>query len=179
MFLINRDNLINYSRKNQITIGNVDSKFMDATCYRFRLGNLVKQRVSFDPDLPREKRSNTIDIENGFLKVEPGCFYEIQSHESFTLGDCVQAFISQTTNLALKGFQLISGLGVDPSWVNPGNSDHKLKFVLKSLINEAIPISHLQVIGKIYFYDITDTFKHDSEDAGHLYVPERERLLKS
>src|SRR2546427_4637592 len=83
--------------------------------------------------------------------LEAGAYEPIWSLEEFGLSERVLAVFGHSSDLFLRGLELIHSPFIDPGF--PG----KLQLVIRNFSNSQVTLSVGDVIGKITFFDISDT----------------------
>lgn len=144
MFLLNAKAIRWYIDSGDIHIDDADLNGLGPTCYRLRLGKSYREMFVTEGKWGEFEKEKAIPI-------EPGHIYKIETLETVRLSSRVQGFVFQTTNLSLKGFELIGGVGVEP------NYSGKLNFLLRSLWNERKHCTLGDQIAKIYFFDVAES----------------------
>jgi deoxycytidine triphosphate deaminase len=144
MFLLNAKAIRWYIDSGDIHIDNADWSGLGPTSYRLRLGRSYREVFVTGGKWGEFEEGKAIPIEPGFI-------YRIETLETVRLSSRVQGFVFQTTNLSLRGFELIGGVGVEP------NYSGKLNFLLRSLWNEQKHFTLGDQIAKIYFFDVAES----------------------
>lgn len=86
------------------------------------------------------------------LEIKPGQNAQIWSDENFLLSNRVMAMFGQKTEFGVdEGFELIHGPTIDPGYRGP------LKMIARNISKRSQHLRHGQRIGKIIFFDITET----------------------
>ena len=150
MFLLTREIIAHNITRREIQISDADPAGFGATFYYFRLGSNVRIWPGHD----RQERSIELDRQpNASYELPPGAFATVFSYESFYCSERIFALFGQSTSLAIDhGLQLVHGPTIDPRFNNP------LKLGLKNLLDEPVTIRFKQQLGKVLFFDISDTY---------------------
>lgn len=111
------------------------------TFYKFRYG--ARNEVDKNGD---DKYGQSEPIILG-----PGAFEKIWSLEEFVLSERVLAIFGHSSDLFLRGLELIHSPFIDPAY--PG----RLQLIVRNFSNEQVILSLGDIIGKITFFDISET----------------------
>jgi deoxycytidine triphosphate deaminase len=111
------------------------------TFYKFRFG--AKNKV--------DKNGDDVYGEEEPVVLERGAFEKIWSLEKFVLSERVLAIFGHSSDLFLRGLELINSPFIDPAY--PG----KLQLIVRNFSNEQVTLSVGDIIGKITFFDISET----------------------
>ncbi|QXU42138.1 hypothetical protein [Pedobacter sp. D749] len=145
MFLLNHHLILGHIKSNtsSLNIWNFKESNLEHTFYYFRLGS--EGQINGNPF--------KLDSDNRFLTIEPNDFAIIRTHETFTLSDKIMALFGQSSDLIKKGAQLLHSPFVDPLFKG------KLEVGIKNISSKQIVLEYKkQIIGKISFFDISDTY---------------------
>ncbi len=150
MFLLTRETIAHNITKNQIQITDVDATGFGATFYYFRLGSSVRIWAGDG----HEERAIELSKQPDFsYPLPPRAFATVFSYETFHCSERIFALFGQSTSLGIdQGLQLIHGPTIDPRFNNP------LKMGLKNLLDEPVIIRWKQQLGKVLFFDVSDTY---------------------
>lgn len=146
MHILNDDLIIKYIRQSKsiLNIWNFSISNLQHTFYYFRLGS--KGFLNGNPFLL------TTEKENSFLELKPGDYAIINSLEIFDLSANILAIFGQASDLTRRGAQLAHSPFVDPLFIG------QLELGLFNHSKETIHLEFkTQIIGKISFFDISDT----------------------
>lgn len=149
MFLLNNKTILEYLNENSLEIENIDLKFLHPTYYYFRLGKWI--------GIWDEKNKNYHYEElgepgNEILYMKPRGYALIKSLERFKCSNKVFAFFGQTSALPRKGLRLNHSPTIDP------NFSGYLEMGLENLLDKTREIRYGDVIGKVLFFSISDTY---------------------
>ena len=147
MFLLNHSLILNHiNKKSQVlNIWDFKEQNLEHTFYYFRLGS--EGQVNGNPF----KLSD--EPENKFLTIKPNDYAIIKTHETFVLSDKILAMFGQSSDLIKKGGQLLHSPFIDPLFQG------KLELGIKNISTKDIVLEYKnQIIGKISFFDISDTY---------------------
>src|SRR6266498_1597696 len=147
MFLLNHQLIKNYIESDSSILGIWEFLLenLQHTFYYFRLGS--EGQINGNPFKLTE------GIDTNLLTIEPDDFAIIKSHETFNLSDKILAIFGQPSDLVKKGAQLLHSPFVDPKFKG------KLELGIKNISKKPIILEYKkQIIGKISFFDISDTY---------------------
>lgn len=124
--------------------------------YYFRLGAqiLYRDRNEWRVFLFSERRSH--------FELKADQFIRISSAEQFVLGNSTMGIFGQSSELTERGLQLIHSPYIDPYF-----SGH-LKMGIKNLTESTIIIEWAQIIGKVSFFDISDTYPVEKPESNSI-----------
>ena len=139
-----------------LTIENFNKKNLQHTSYYFRLGLAYS---TFDEE------GNKIKIEiprkNPILILKPNEYVIVESIEVFGLSDKVKAYIGSLSEMINNGLQLNYSPFIHPlykGWLSVG---------IKNLLNKEVKLKCGVNIGKVSFYDISDTYPINFVKGSH------------
>lgn len=168
MFLLNGDAVRKYIERGEIQILDVHWGNLGPTYYRLRLGKPYSEAFV-------ENGHHGAFEEEKATAIRPGMHYMVETLETIVLSDRIQGFVFQTTNLSLRGFELIGGVGVEPEYKG------KLHFVLRSLWNEPRNLKLGIQIAKIYFFDVSESCRYAEQaalfEAWYDWYAERKKIV--
>lgn len=147
MFLLNHQLIRNYVESNSPILDIWDFKLenLQHTFYYFRLGS--EGVINGNPF----KLSK--DANNKKLTLQPDDYAIIKTHETFAISEKLISILGQSSDLTKKGLQLIHSPFIDPKFRG------KLELGIKNINNKPISLEYKQqIIGKISFFDISDTY---------------------
>ena len=166
MYLLNRQQLEKHANdfnSRYLTIKNFSSKNLQHTSYYFRVGHIYQIVNSAE-----DKKLKELTRENRILTIEPGQYILIRSAEIFTLSEKVKAFVGSHGEAVSSGLLVNYSPFIDPLY------DGWLEIGVKNLLNTNIHLKMGQKIGKLSFFDISDTYpidiKKDSFQASKFEV---------
>lgn len=149
MFLLNDVMILEYKKEGLLDIEDFEPRLLHHTYYYFRLGKWVK---TWD-----EKRKDYHSEELGepgreVLSIPVRGYALIQSLERFSCSKKVLAVFGQISALPRKGLRLNHSPTIDP------NFKGYLEMGLENLLDLPRELRHGDSIGKILFFDISDTY---------------------
>jgi hypothetical protein len=147
MYLLNHQLIHNYVESNSpyLNIWNFKLTNLQHTFYYFRLGS--EGLINGNPF------KLSTDPENKLLTLQPDDFAVIKTHETFDISEKLIAIFGQSSDLTKKGLHLIHSPFIDPKFRG------KLELGIKNISKNPITLEYQkQIIGKISFFDISDTY---------------------
>lgn len=148
MYLLNDRQIKTYVRAPRgqyLDIDNFDPRKLQHTSYYFRLGAEYRRPGA-------ETRPSLLTEEKRDLLLDPNSYAVIRTLESFWLSEKVLGIIGQASALMFSGLQLVHSPFIDPLFHGP------MELGLANLTSKAVSISLGQIIGKVSFFDISDTY---------------------
>jgi len=120
-------------------------KNLQHTFYYFRLGSEgTHNGKAFKLSNKREDKH---------IVLKPGDFATIKTHESFYFTEQIMGIFGQTSDLSKEGIQVLHSPFIDPGFKG------QLKLGIKNLNNVDFTLTYEEtIIGKICFFDISDTY---------------------
>ncbi|MFN2453259.1 MAG: hypothetical protein ABR577_03465 [Pyrinomonadaceae bacterium] len=85
------------------------------------------------------------------LKLKNGSFAPVWSLEGFELSERVLGVFGHSSDLFRRGLDLIHSPFIDPAFKG------QLQLVIRNFSNQEVMLSPKEVIGKVVFFDISDT----------------------
>lgn len=85
------------------------------------------------------------------VNLKPGTYRSIWSLEGFQLSERVLAVFGHSSELFLRGLELVHSPFIDPGF--PG----QLQLVVRNFSDQIVLLSPKEIIGKVVFFDISDT----------------------
>jgi len=149
MFLLNDEMILKYKERGWLDIEDFELKLLHPTYYYFRLGKWVqiwdenRKEYSFD-ELGRPGKK--------VLCIPARGYGLIQSLERFLCSKRVLAIFGQVSALPRRGLRLNHSPTIDP------NFKGYLEMGLENLLDNPKEIRYGDAIGKIAFFDISDTY---------------------
>jgi deoxycytidine triphosphate deaminase len=150
MYLLNNYQISKHvedANSNYLDIDNYEKDNLQHTSYYFRLG---LSYTTFDEE------GNKVQMEaprkKPIIKIKPHEYIIVESIEVFTLSDKVKGTIGSLSDMINKGLQINYSPFIDPlykGWLSVG---------IKNLLNKEIDLICGDNIGKVSFYDISDTY---------------------
>lgn len=158
MFLINSLLINSYleTKSPTLEILKFNKKGLQHTFYYFRFGGegSINGEAFYIKDCSECKS----------ITLEPGDFAEIKSLETFNLGEQVMGIIGQSSDLIQHGIQLLHSPFIDSGYKG------QLSFGLKNLSNKKFHLEFEKtIIGKVSFFDISDTYPIDIKKNSIFY----------
>lgn len=147
MFLLNHSLILQHinNDSSDLNIWQFRQENLEHTFYYFRLGS--EGIINGNP----YKLSD--DAENSMLTIKPNDYAMIKTHETFVLSNKFMGIFGQSSDLIKKGGQLLHSPFIDPMFKG------KLEIGIKNISNKDIVLQYRkQIIGKISFFDISDTY---------------------
>jgi len=173
MYVLNNKQILNCVQDENLkrvylSIGNFLEKQLEHTFYYFRLGR--QYEVMDEKDHPQILR---LSEQERTFTLKAGDYAVVNSHERFTLSSRVMAIFGPSSDVVNWRLQLIHGPFVDPLF------DAHLRLGILNLGKEEATLTLGQRIGKIMFFDISDTYpveKLKRGSAAQRKFEERKRL---
>lgn len=150
MYLLNNYQISKHVTDHQssyLSIENYNEDSLQHTSYYFRLGLEFSR---FDDEGVEIKLE--IKESDPYLTIEPNEYVIIESHEDFHLSDKVKGTIGSLSDMIYKGLQINYSPFIDPLYKG------QIKVGIKNLLNKQTKIKIGEKIGKVSFYDISDTY---------------------
>ncbi len=150
MFLLNRELI----KQKELITGDLNDLYFQ-TGYYFRFGRSAKVKVKGGWDrMDLEANRNVMLPGRGFLKFE--------TLETFRLPSNIWAIFGNTSNVVEECFSLIHGPFIEP-WFGIASEKeegvrHHLELGISNLSDEPLVLNFKQVIGKVSFFDVSDTY---------------------
>ena len=150
MYLLNYAQIrrhVNDNNSKYLEIEDFDESNLQHTSYYFRLG---LNYTSFDEDGNKVK----LEIKNkkSGVVIKPNEYIIVESIEFFSLSDKVKGTMGSLSEMIMKGLQINYSPFIDPlykGWLCIG---------IKNLLAKEIKLNYGDNIGKVSFYDISDTY---------------------
>jgi deoxycytidine triphosphate deaminase len=148
MFLLNDILIRKYLQDKLLGITPFDERLLHPTWYYFRLGAYVNLWDS------QEGTWNHVELEESGTTsayVSPRGYALVRPLEYFSCSKNVLGMFSQASDLALSGLRLNHSLSIDPGF------EGVLEMGLENLLDKPAELRHGDIIGKVIFFDISDT----------------------
>lgn len=154
MFLLNDGLIQKYRNDGRLGIEPFYENDLNPTSYYFRLGDVVEL---FGPPSP----TRTLTPAQVFTITEdrpdpvilpPRGYALIRSKENFRLTNQVLGIFGQTSEMTTRGLRLVHSPYIDPTF------EGILKMGLQNMLDEKQPLGYDVRIGKVSFFDLTDTY---------------------
>jgi deoxycytidine triphosphate deaminase len=150
MYLLNAQQISKHvqgPRGHYLDIVNFDESKLQHTSYYFRLGEHCEILTG-----TTEHQIIRLTEEKPYLTLGPQGYAVVKSHETFLLSDKLIGVLGQTTKLAENGLELVHSPFIDPLYYGP------LVFGLSNRLAKTVRIRLGDRIGKVSFFDISDTY---------------------
>jgi deoxycytidine triphosphate deaminase len=131
--------------RDYLEIVNFEERLLQHTFYYFRLGSEYEVRDAQGYKILR------LTKEDQYLNLEPQGYAVIRSHETFRFSNKVMGILGPTSDFVRSGLELVHSPFIDPLFHG------KLEMGLWNRLKTPISIRLGQRIGKIAFFDISDT----------------------
>lgn len=156
MFLMNGQMIHENSagKDGLLKIAPLYKKELNPTYYNFCLGNLFL-RWSVEDD--KWQRGDLSIPGEEVLIIKPNEFLIIQTEERFKCSDQAMGIIGPSTRLNRLGLTLRNSPFIDPNFPAEEMPGY-LEFGLKNELPREIRLKHKTVIGKVCFFNISDTY---------------------
>jgi len=142
MYLLNNleiRNSVAQANKSYLAIDKFENQYLQHTFYYFRLGSFLSTKKA------------TVPLTSNKINLPPESYINIESLETFYLGDRIFSIIGQSTELIMSGIQLNYSPFIDPLFQG------RLRLGIKNFSQDNIDLEIGQIIGKVSFFDITDS----------------------
>lgn len=149
MFLLNDEMIKGYMKEGLLDIEDFKPKLLHPTYYYFRLGKWVQIWEEGRKDYHFEELG---EPGREVLSIPARGYALIQSLERFKCSKKVLAIFGQTSSIPRKGLRLNHSPTIDPNFAG------YLEMGLENLLDKGIEIRCGDTIGKIVFFDISDTY---------------------
>jgi len=153
MFLLNDEMIRKYMDNHLLGIEDFDRGLLLPTHYYFRIGKWVRK---WDK---KDKNHHPVEIGRPgkeVFEIPPKGYASIISLERFYCSDKVLAIFGQISDLALDGLRLNHSPTIDPNFAG------FLEMGIENLLDWPVELAYGTPIGKILFFDISDTYPiHD------------------
>jgi len=171
MYLLNRQQILAAIERKDLDIWYLIDERLEHSYYYFTLSPEIEMHDRDGVWKPEILASGVP------LTLTPGQCVRVKSFESFSLSARIFALLGSTTDLVLRGLVLQHGLTMDPLYPRAGRDDVETYGPLRmTLVNNASCDEevrwgdHGDKIGKICFFDISDTYPvKPSEKAAEQY----------
>ena len=158
MFLLNDKMIVSQnSHGGLLQITNYNPKGLRPTCYYFHLGSKFRRWDS------KNTKWQLFELAPGneVLTLEPNEYVLVESAERIRCSSQVMAIFGQTSSLFRKGISLKNSPAIDPNFPSSGEAGY-LELGLKNELSHPARIKLGDQIGKIYFFNISDTYPINS-----------------
>ncbi|MCH7472504.1 hypothetical protein IIA79_06080 [bacterium] len=151
MFLLNSDQIKEYSNHDMLSIiPNDDWTTLLPTWYYFRLGSIIE---SLDERKHEWILHDLGSHGNSVFTIPSKGFLKVWSFEKFKCSNRILALIGQRARLTDEyDLRLHYSPSIDPGF------DGYLRLGIENLVNEERTIEFKMTIGKVLFFDISDTY---------------------
>ncbi len=149
MFLLSRKVLLQYKTEGLLDIEGFDSQYLLPAHYEFRLGRSVQLWNGKVRDYTVKALG---DPGREILDIPPGGYAIIMSLERFKLSKRVLGIFGQISTLVQRGLRLNHSPTIDPTFSG------YLEMGVENLLNKPTEMRYGDAIGKVLFFDISDTY---------------------
>jgi deoxycytidine triphosphate deaminase len=149
MFLLNDKMILESMKEGLLDIEDFETELLHPAYYYFRLGNWV---AIWDEQAKGYKFEELGEPGKEILNIPPRGYILIKSLERFKCSKKVLGIFGQTSTLPRKGLRLNHSPTIDP------NFSGYLEMGLENLLDKSREIKYGDIIGKILFFDISDTY---------------------
>jgi len=150
MFLLNAQQIkrhVDSPRGQYLDIVDFDEEKLQHTSYYFSLGDYCEILTGTgDPQI------NRLTSQKPYLNLPPHGYALVKTHETFMLSDKLIGVLGQTTELAKHGLELVHSPFIDPLYYG------RLLCGLSNRLSSVVRLRLGDSIGKISFFDISDTY---------------------
>jgi deoxycytidine triphosphate deaminase len=149
MYLLNAQQIskhVQSPRGQYLDIENYDERSLQHTSYYFRLGEQYELLGGTEPQIMR------LTEDKPYLNLGPNGYAVVKSHEIFILSDKLIGIFGQRSRLAAQGLELVHSPFIDPLFRG------RLVLGLSNRLPVAVRLRLGQIIGKVSFFDISDTY---------------------
>lgn len=149
MFLLNDQLIRGYVQEGSrayLGIEPFEEDCLQNTSYYFRLGSHCKE--SSKPGQPLKE----LGPQGKILTIPAGGMAMIRSHETFLLSNKVMGIFGQVSDLTKCGLELMHSPFIDPTFFG------QLELGIVNRTSSEVAIEWQQKIGKICFFDVSDTY---------------------
>lgn len=149
MFLLNDQLIRGYVQsgsRSYLDIEPFDEDCLQNTSYYFRLGSHCKESSKQGQPLVE------LGPQKSKLFIPPGGMAMIRSLETFLLSNKVMAIFGQVSDLTKSGLELMHSPFIDPTFFG------QLELGLVNRTNSEVAVEWQQKIGKVCFFDVSDTY---------------------
>jgi deoxycytidine triphosphate deaminase len=155
VYLLNQHEIAARLEAEELHIEPYDTGFQQHTSYLFRLGAHYERTTddrTWEPGPP-------LTAENPRLPIDPRECVRVQSYESFRLDEHLFGILGSRGALVRLGITLLHGPFIEPHFPKP---DHgigaPLLFALVNHLDHSVQLDYGAPIGKVSFFDISDTY---------------------
>lgn len=149
MFLLNNKMILEYLKEGSLEIEDFESKLLHPTYYYFRLGKWVG---IWDEKVKDYHYEELGESGREVLSMTARGYALVKSLERFKCSKKVLAIFGQTSALPRRGLRLNHSPTIDP------NFSGYLEMGLENLLDKSREIRYGDIIGKVLFFDISDTY---------------------
>lgn len=156
MFLLNSDQIqacVKSARGHRLDIEPFEVSGLQHTSYYFRLGDAYERESANSGARVTSRLSN----EQPILTLEAHEYVRVWSYEQFMLDKTVLGIFGSLSDLAEAGLLLAHSPFIDPLYPNTGVSA-PLELGITNLRSRKVDLRLGQRIGKVSFFDISDTY---------------------
>jgi deoxycytidine triphosphate deaminase len=169
MFILNDEMIRDYMNEHLLCIGNFKEKMLHPTYYYFRLGKCIPKWNGKG----KYENGELGDDGNEVFVMPPKSYVPIRSLERFYCSDKVLAMFGQISELPMDGLRLNHSPTIDPNF-GKGKLGGVLEMGIENLLNQPNRLKYAMPIGKISFFDISDT-SHIGDIENSISAPKYKR----
>ena len=150
MYLLNKQELERHTsnpNSSYLSIKNFNLKNLQHTSYYFRVGSFYKIVHS-----PEKQELKELTRKDNILTIHPNQYILVRSAEVFKLSNKVKAMVGSNGETVASGLLLNYSPFIDPLF------EGDLEIGIKNLLTEPIHLKLGQKLGKLSFFDISDTY---------------------
>ena len=178
MYLLNADQIrraVEGPRGQRLDIRGFSASCLQHTSYYFRLGKFVTRLKSTGNRADAFDRViEDLSTGNGFLNLRPREYVYVESFEQFQLDAKTLGIFGGISDITARALQLVHSPFIDPLF--PGEREHGyLKLGLMNLTEADASIQYQDKIGKVSFFDVSDTYPVDLIPGSDSEMKFRER----
>lgn len=158
MYLLNSSKILEYSNQSpfqDLHIKYLSEDNLNPSSYYFRIGNHFSEN--------RGDKWQTLSEKNQTITIQPNQLILVTSLESFRLSKRVFGIIGPSTDMQKYGLRILYGQFIDPMF------DGHLEIGIHNPFNESISIKFKETLGKVCFFDVSDTYPILDNDAHSVY----------
>jgi len=148
MFLLDDQMITEYMKRGHLSISDFEQTMLHPTYYYFRLGKWAKV---FDEQRLDYRAEEIGEPGREVLSIPAHGYALIQTFERFKLSGKVLGFFGQPSALPRKGLRLNHSPTIDPRF------DGYLEMGLENLLDRPVQVEYRERIGKVVFFDVSDT----------------------
>lgn len=157
MFLLTDDAIERYRSKEEILIKDFQKRQLGIACYYFSLGKYIEiwneAKNCFQAVTIGTPGKEVVELPSrGYAKV--------RTLETFKFSERVLGIIDQYSGLTDEGLMLNNSPTIDPRFIGP------LELGIANLLPRSFPLRFGMLIGKLIFFDVSDTYPIQNPEEG-------------